>query len=675
MSSDEASSGVTYTSISSDYKEPSDTGSPGVIVCGYDGLLMHPTDPPSLDYVPGPKEPEQASLSPDYVPGPEYPEYLAPYDDEIPIKDQPYAATASLDGPLDYPPDGGDDDDESSGDDADDEDEKEASKEEEEHLAPADSTIVASPVVHLVEVDRLHAIPTPPPSPLTLLSSPLPQIPSAPIHVPSPPATSSIYAEASLGFRAARIWLRAASLLPPPSSPLLPPIDRREEITEADIPPQKRLCLTAPTSRFEVEESSIATAARQPGLGATRTTDYGFVDMEGAPTTLEGVNAEVTELAENHERDTQDLYAHLKDAQDSRARLSGKVDTLLEDRQFYQQTVMLIEDEAWKMASRRGTRITPSTVTATTTPMTDAAIRALIAQGVVDALVARTIQRNTNINDDGSQGNVMSTKPKIMEEAIEMENNLMDQKLCTLAERQIENKKKQDENFKTTRTNNNKTRGRTLVGLTLLGLVRKGNIVELCQNVPNATTTIMVRVYQSATSATRLATWLEIVGVLRECLKLKNKNHGNQGGNGNDPAKVYVVGNARTNPDSNVVMGLAGYYRRFIEGFLKVAKPLTNLTQKKVSFEWGDKQEATFHTLKNKLCSAPILALPQEAENFIVYCDASHKGLGVVLMQNEKVIAYASRQLKIHEKIYTTHDLELGVGVCSKDLEAILVQN
>ncbi|GJT80557.1 putative reverse transcriptase domain-containing protein, partial [Tanacetum coccineum] len=73
--------------------------------------------------------------------------------------------------------------------------------------------------------------------------------------------------------------------------------------------------------------------------------------------------------------------------------------------------------------------------------------------------------------------------------------------------------------------------------------------------------------------------------------------------------------------------------------------------------------EAAFQTLKTKLCSAPILALPQGAENFIVYCDASHKGLGAVLMQNEKVIAYASRQLKIHEKNYTTHDLELGAVV------------
>ncbi|GKD50420.1 putative reverse transcriptase domain-containing protein [Tanacetum coccineum] len=87
---------------------------------------------------------------------------------------------------------------------------------------------------------------------------------------------------------------------------------------------------------------------------------------------------------------------------------------------------------------------------------------------------------------------------------------------------------------------------------------------------------------------------------------------------------------------------------------------MTKLTQKKVKFDWGDKQEATYQLLKEKLCSAPILALPEEAKNFIIYCDTSHKGLGVVLMQNEKVIAYASRHLKIHEKNYTTHDLELG---------------
>nr|GFA90976.1 putative reverse transcriptase domain-containing protein [Tanacetum cinerariifolium] len=88
-----------------------------------------------------------------------------------------------------------------------------------------------------------------------------------------------------------------------------------------------------------------------------------------------------------------------------------------------------------------------------------------------------------------------------------------------------------------------------------------------------------------------------------------------------------------------------------------------SLTQKKVKFEWGDKQEAAFQLLKQKLCSAPILALPEGSEDFVVYCDASNKGLGTVLMQREKMISYASRQLKIHEKNYTTHDLELGVVV------------
>ncbi|GKF99108.1 putative reverse transcriptase domain-containing protein, partial [Tanacetum coccineum] len=85
-------------------------------------------------------------------------------------------------------------------------------------------------------------------------------------------------------------------------------------------------------------------------------------------------------------------------------------------------------------------------------------------------------------------------------------------------------------------------------------------------------------------------------------------------------------------------------------------------------FEWGDKQEIAFQLIKQKLCSAPILALPEGREDFIVYCDASIKGLGAVLMQREKVIAYASRQLKIQEKNYTNHDLELGAVVFSLKL-------
>nr|GEV97281.1 putative reverse transcriptase domain-containing protein [Tanacetum cinerariifolium] len=108
---------------------------------------------------------------------------------------------------------------------------------------------------------------------------------------------------------------------------------------------------------------------------------------------------------------------------------------------------------------------------------------------------------------------------------------------------------------------------------------------------------------------------------------------------------------------------LVGYYRRFIEGFSKIARPMTKLTQKSMKFDWGEKAEAAFQLLKQKLCSALILALPEGSENFVVYCDASHKGLGAVLMQKEKVIAYASDQLKVYEKYYTTHDRELGAVV------------
>ncbi|GKD99296.1 putative reverse transcriptase domain-containing protein, partial [Tanacetum coccineum] len=99
------------------------------------------------------------------------------------------------------------------------------------------------------------------------------------------------------------------------------------------------------------------------------------------------------------------------------------------------------------------------------------------------------------------------------------------------------------------------------------------------------------------------------------------------------------------------------------ELYVKFSKCEFWIPKKGVKFDWGDKAEAAFQLIKQKLCSAPILALPEGSEDFIVYCDASIKCLGAVLMQREKVIAYASRQLKIHEKNYTTHDLELGAVV------------
>ncbi|GJU66870.1 reverse transcriptase domain-containing protein [Tanacetum coccineum] len=131
-------------------------------------------------------------------------------------------------------------------------------------------------------------------------------------------------------------------------------------------------------------------------------------------------------------------------------------------------------------------------------------------------------------------------------------------------------------------------------------------------------------------------------------------------------SKVEAVKNwkaPKTPTEVRSFLGLAGYYCRFIENFSKIAKSLTILTQKSKTFDWGEEEELTFQTLKDKLCNAPVLALPDGPEDFVVYCDASEIRLGCVLMQKGKVIAYASRQLKIYEKNYTTHDLELGAVV------------
>ncbi|GJV64707.1 putative reverse transcriptase domain-containing protein [Tanacetum coccineum] len=100
-----------------------------------------------------------------------------------------------------------------------------------------------------------------------------------------------------------------------------------------------------------------------------------------------------------------------------------------------------------------------------------------------------------------------------------------------------------------------------------------------------------------------------------------------------------------------------------LQDFLKIAKSLTELTQKNKKYIWGEDQESAFQLLKQKLYEAPILTLPEGNDNFVVYCHASHQGLGAVLIQKKKVIAYVSRQLKPNEENYTTHDLELGAVV------------
>ncbi|GKE99170.1 hypothetical protein Tco_0022521 [Tanacetum coccineum] len=304
---------------------------------------------PPAEEQPLPAAASPTADSPGYVPESDL-EEEPEEDDEDPEED-----------PADYPADRDDDEEEEepSGDDADnkDADEDEDEEEEEEHPALADSpvhcmtariSIRDKPSISLPpreEVERLLTLTTPPPSPLTPLSSPLLQIPSPPL-LPIPAPISS-----------------------PPV--LLPSTDRRADRPEDFLPPQKRLCFTQ-GPRYEIGESSSAAAARPTG---GRKADYGFVgtmDAEirrrraeevgyrirdawvdpreaakkVAPMTLEGVNTRVTELAAVQEQDTQDIYVVIEDTQDRQTQIYERVETLVDDSQYHYETARLLYQEA-----------------------------------------------------------------------------------------------------------------------------------------------------------------------------------------------------------------------------------------------------------------------------------------------------------------------------------------
>ncbi|GJT57917.1 hypothetical protein Tco_0992971 [Tanacetum coccineum] len=394
MSNSEDST-VTYMAVSSPFEGLSYIGSPGV-----DGPSVMPKDPyayvvaafqapPSHDYVAGPEEPEQAPLSPEFVPEPEYLEFMPPDDEVFPAEEQPLPVAVSPtadspryiagfdpeedeedheedleEDPTEYPIDRGDDDnddDELSDDDEDDDDdveEDEDEEEEEEHPALADSV---PPLVHCVtarmsireqlptpfwseaKISRLLAIPSPPPSPLYPLSSPLPQITSPPLPVSSPVPVSPPPLPASptypLGYRAAMIQLRSETPstshpiplstpplgtsplllipLPTPSSPLLLLFTVcRVGVSKVTLPPQKRLYI-AIGLRYEVGKSLSAPTARPTG----DTWDEILMDMSGAPLTDE------TELGR-------------------RSLMSGRLNMLYRDRRVHACTARLMEAEA-----------------------------------------------------------------------------------------------------------------------------------------------------------------------------------------------------------------------------------------------------------------------------------------------------------------------------------------
>jgi hypothetical protein len=133
-----------------------------------------------------------------------------------------------------------------------------------------------------------------------------------------------------------------------------------------------------------------------------------------------------------------------------------------------------------------------------------------------------------------------------------------------------------------------------------------------------------------------------------------------------DPKKVVAILDWKAPRDVRGIksfIGMAGYYRRFIEGFSKIARPMTALLAKKVEFKWTPECQESFETLNKKLTTTSVLILSDVHKPFSMNFDASYTGLGCVLMQEGRVVAYSSRQLKIHEKNYPTHDLELAAVV------------
>nr|GFB41127.1 hypothetical protein [Tanacetum cinerariifolium] len=355
----------------------------------YVEVALH--DPSSPDYIPSPEEPEQAPPLPDYVSGPEH------ADDEIVAEDRPYAEDASPNAqspeyvhddedpeedPVDYPVDGGDDGDDEEGsseyDEDDDMDIEADEEEEEEHPAPADSVVVAltatdqassaeetepfetdesaaTPPTHLAyrmtarisipapvprpawsdsEVVRLLAMSSPPASPLSPWSSPLPQIPFPPLPpILTPP--SPVSDAPSLG--TPLLLPISASTSSPPLQP--PSASRREDRPEVTLPPRKRLGIALGLG-YEVGESSSAAARPARGLRA----DYGFVatiDREIMRDPEREVGYGIT-----NSQDTEEIYMRLDDEQSERQLLAGRLNMLFRDRRAHAYTRHLMETEA-----------------------------------------------------------------------------------------------------------------------------------------------------------------------------------------------------------------------------------------------------------------------------------------------------------------------------------------
>nr|GEZ04410.1 hypothetical protein [Tanacetum cinerariifolium] len=503
------SSAVTYTSVYTNSEpgrvfwgadeELSDGGSLWVIVYGYDGLPMLRVAPPSPEYIPGPEEPQTPPApqdedthepifiqphDPDFMPEPIYPEYIPLEDEHIllakeqilpPVvsptaeslgyvaesdpKEDPeeYGDDETEDGPVDYPidrgDDGDDDDGNSSGYDADDEDEDEEEEEEgKEHLAPANSAVVI-PSDELTsislppeaEVERLLAMPTPSPSPLTSLSPPsigerLARC-TAPSTLPSPLLTLSLY--------------------PPP------PVDRRDDILECEQPPRKRLYLSTLGSRYEIGESSTRGRGVDYGFTDTvkaemrhrgiREVGYGIKDTwidpveavpEMAPTTLEKTNHGTRDKTMT--KSTTSQHRHSTSPHDSRISVGYDRSSSSEElHQWRWESEKKQKEASAPTCYRESGKVCHMHSVRCCFDLVEWSDHDLRSRGLCNDLGSTQEENDeqfvANENEkidkyisrlpDSIYGNVRSSKPRMMDKTTELTNDLMDQKLRTYAKR------------------------------------------------------------------------------------------------------------------------------------------------------------------------------------------------------------------------------------------------
>ncbi|GJW39474.1 reverse transcriptase domain-containing protein, partial [Tanacetum coccineum] len=607
-------------------EEISEGGIPRVIVYGCDGLPIQPVAPPSPDYIPDPEDPQTPPIpqdederepmfvqahDPDYVPEHAYPEYI-PLEDEhvFPAKEQPlpsvdssiaespgyitksdpeedleeYEDDETEDGLIDYPmdrgDDGDDDDDDSSRDDADDEDEDDKDEEEEEeHLAPANSTIVV-PTDEPVSPPKGTEPTIPPPSTDITIEARITVRPHASISLPPEVEVERLLAMTTplssppISLLPPSIGERLARYMAPPAHSSPPPVPS-PLLPSSGCPTQIQTLRIASTQAFI---DAVTAALPSPPLPPLPSSLYISPPVDRRDDVPE------TELAPRKRLCLSTLGFRYEIGESSTARPIG-------GRGVDYGFVSIVDAEA----RRHG-------ITEVGYGIRDTWVDLIEAVPEVAPMTVREV--NTRV-----------TKLAELHEHDTQDLMTLQETVWMVEEEAYASRE------------------------------AWAHLIGLSQAIHQEIQTHRDHVYAYKTHIQGHQAQLHLQSTLIQTQHQDEKEH-------KEHLKAilellkkerlyasFPSVNFRFRRPASLVtsliaeyLGLVGYYRRFIEGFLKIAKPMTKLTQKGIKFDWGKKEENAFQLIKKKLCSAPILDLPEGSKDFVVYCDASHKSLGVVLM-------------------------------------------